>query len=445
MTTMEWIEPRGPRWFNLRVLAWGFYDCGLTIFSTLVISRYFGPWIIQQLGGSVFSFNVTLSASMLVSGFLQILLAPISDELGRRRIFVVFFTCVCAGACALLRCVNTSLVAGLALFALANVGAQTAFVFYNAMLSDVSDARHRARISGIGVALGYVGAVLGLALSERVVNAAPEVHIYRPIFPVAALLVFVFALPLFLFVKEKPGLVRFNLGQSLRSSLGVFVTTLRRVGSHREMMLFFLACLLCLDAVETVKANLALYCQTLVGLDPARGFDFPLAWKGNVLFRLTLSEINLFIVVSTVFAIFGAPLVGHISDKTSHYRAMLWVLALWMVALVLAMFSVQRRLFWVTGPLFGLCFGGMWTVMRAHLLEICHPEERGQMFAIFGFVGRCAAVIGPLAWGLTFTQFEPVFGERKAYRLAIGAILLLMAIGFWIMLYARPREARWRR
>ncbi|NUN93247.1 MAG: MFS transporter [Verrucomicrobiae bacterium] len=442
---MEWIEPRGPRWLNLRVLAWGLYDCGLTIFSTLVISRYFGPWIIQQLGGSVFSFNVTLSASMLASGLLQVLLAPISDELGRRRIFVLFFTCVCAGACAALHFVTSSLTAALALFALANVGCQAAFVFYNAMLSDVSDARHRARVSGIGVSLGYLGTILGLVLSERVVNAQPDVHIYRPIFPLTAALVFAFALPLLFFVRERPGLVRLNLRQSLGNSCRAFLTTLRRVSGHREMMLFFLACLLCLDAVETVKANLALYCQTLVGLDPARGFDFPLAWKGNVLFRLTLSEVNLFIVVSTVSAIFGAPLVGHISDKTSHYRAMLWILALWMLALVLAMFSVQRRLFWFTGPLFGLCFGGMWTVMRAHLLEICHPEERGQMFAIFGFVGRCAAVIGPLAWGLTFTRFEPIFGERKAYRLAIGAILTLMAMGFWVMLYARPRETAWRR
>jgi UMF1 family MFS transporter len=442
---MEWIEPRGPRWLNLRVLAWGLYDFGVTAFSTLVISRYFGPWVIQQLGGSPFSFNVTLSASMLVSGILQVLLAPISDELGRRRVFIVFFTCVCAVACAALRFVDASLVAGLALFALANVGCQTAIVFYNTMLSDVSDARHRARISGIGVSMGYLGTVLGLVLSERFVIAQPEVHVYRPVFPLTALLVFAFSLPLFAFVKEKPGLVRLNLGQSLRNSVGAFVLTLRRVGSHREMMLFFLACLLCLDAVETVKANLALYCQSVVGLDPARGFDFAPAWKGRVLFRHTLTEVNLFIIVSTVSAIFGAPLVGHISDKTSHYRAMLWILVLWMAALVLAMFSVQRRLFWITGPVFGLCFGGMWTVTRAHLLEICHPEERGQMFAIFGFVGRCAAVIGPLAWGLTFTRFEPILGERKAYRLAIGAILTLMAIGFWVMLHAKPREAAARR
>ncbi len=442
---MEWIEPRGPRWLNLRVLAWGLYDLGITVFSTLVISRYFGPWVIQQLHGSVFAFNVTLSASMLVSGILQVLLAPISDELGRRRIFVVVFTCICAGACAMLNCVTSSLTAGLALFALANVGCQTALVFYNAMLSDVSDERHRARISGIGVGMGYLGTVLGLILSERFVNALPNVHIYRPIFPVTAVLVFAFSLPLFLFVKERPGLVRLNLGQSLQNSVGAFITTLRRISAHREMMLFFLACLLCLDAVETVKANLALYCQSVVGLDPARGFDFTPVWKGRVLFHLTLSEINLFIIVSTVFAIFGAPLVGHISDKTGHYRAMLWVLVLWMAALVLAMFSVQRRLFWIAGPVFGLCFGGMWTVTRAHLLEICHPEERGQMFAIFGFVGRCAAVIGPMAWGLTFTQFEPIFGERKAYRLAIGAILVLMAFGFWIMLHAKPREGPLRR
>jgi len=251
--------------------------------------------------------------------------------------------------------------------------------------------------------------------------------------------VLVFSFPLFLFVKEAPSLVRLNLTESLTNSIGSFMTTLRRVARHREMLFFFIGCLLALDAVHTVIVNMTLYCKNMVGLDPLLGFDLSPRWKGHVLFQLPVSEIDVFLITSTIFAIVGALGLGHISDKTSHYGTLMAVLILWMVALVLAMFSVQRALFWITGPLFGLGFGGIWTVSRAYLQELCHPEERSQMFALFGLVGRGAAIIGTFIWARVFRFCEPIFGERKSYRFAIAAVLGLLVLGFWIMLYARPR------
>ncbi len=436
---MDWNEPKKTRWFNLRVIAWALFDFGATVFSMLVISRYFGPWVVDQMRGSVLAFNATLSLSMAVSGVLQVLLSPISDELGKRRIFVLLFTLLCVMACAFIS-VAPRLATGLALFAAANIGYQVAMVFYNTMLGDVSDERHRARISGIGIGLGYLGAIVGLLVSERFV--VPDQKIYSPVFWVAAAMMLACALPLFLFVPEKRGFVRFNLAQSLRNSVGAFVTTLRRVARHHEMLLFFIACLLCLDAVQTVIANMALYCHSVVGLDPSHGFDFSPTWKGRVFFHQTISEINFFLITSTVFAIVGALAIGHIADKTDHYWTLVGVIILWIATLVLAMFSVQRRIFWFTGPLFGLGLGGLWPVSRAYLLDICHPEERGQMLAIYGLVGRCAAIIGPLVWGGVFTLFESSLGERKAYRLAIGAVTVLMLLGFWILLQARPAKER---
>jgi len=110
-----------------------------------------------------------------------------------------------------------------------------------------------------------------------------------------------------------------------------------------------------------------------------------------------------------------------------------------MAALVLAMFSVQRKLFWFTGPLFGLGFGGIWTVSRAYVLELCHPEERAQMFAFYGFVTRSSAILGPFIWATTFDLSSLIMDERKSYRMAIAAMLLLMILGFWILLKARPK------
>lgn len=426
-----------PRWFNLRMLAWALFDTGATVFSMLVISRYFGLWVVEEMGGTVGRFNDAVWISLLFAGLVQIVLSPISDELGRRRVFVVFFTLLCVCACSLMG-TTVDLTRGLILFCVANLGYQTAMGYYNAMLGDVADERHAARISGIGVGLGYVGSIVGLLVSARYVDA--ENHHYGLVFPLAAMLFLAFALPLFLFVREKPSLVRLNLTQSITNSVGAFVTTLRRVVRHREMLCFFIGCMLALDAVSAVIVNMVPYCKNVVGLDPLRGFNFSPMWKDRILFHLTVSEIDLFLITSTVFAIIGSFVIGHISDKTSHYKTLLAVLVLWIGVLILAMFSVQRKLFWFTGPLFGLGFGGIWTVSRAYLQELCHPEERSQMFALFGLVGRGAAILGTFVWARVFSWSSPYFGDRKAYRLSIAAVLALLVLGFWLLCLANPKR-----
>ncbi len=436
---MNWDKPKKKRWLNARVIAWALYDVGATVFSMAVISRYLGFWIVGEHHGSVLSLNVAMSVSMLLAGILQVLLSPISDEWGRRRVFIVSFTLISAGSCAAMSGAS-ALNEALFWFILANLAFQSALVFYFAMLGDVSDERHKARIAGIGTGLGYVGSIIGLLLARRYANEVEK--IYSPIFWHVAVAMLAFAMPLFLFVREKKGFIHFNFRQSLQNSVGSFVTTLRRVASHPEMLYFFLGSLLALDGLQTVTVNMSLYAEGVVGLDPKQGLSLPLTWKDHQLFNLQVSELDAFLIVSILFAIVGAPIVGHIADKIGRFRMLQMVVGLWIFALALAMFSVQRKLFWVTGGFFGLAFGGMWTASRAYLLDLCHPEERGQMFAIYGLVGKGAALIGPLTWGLVFQLFHTTLGDRKAYRLCLGSVLLLTLCGFLILRKARPRAER---
>jgi MFS transporter, UMF1 family len=435
---MKWEEPRKPRWFNARMLAWSVFDVGTTIFSMLVISRYAGPYIKHQMGGTDFIYNVAVSVAMALSGILQILLSPVSDELGRRRIFVIGFTILCLVPCYLLSGATT-LKGALLLFVIANIGFHTAEVFYNAMLGDVADEQHRARVSGIGIGLGYVGSIVGLLVSQQFVDV--KGNIYSPVFVPTTWLMLAFCLPLFLLVKEKPSLVHLNLADSLKNSVGSFLTTLRRIGRHKEMLFFFIGCLLALDAVQTLTVNMTLCSESVLGMDPSRMVLLAPEWGGRTLFTLNVSELNLFLILSTSFAMVGAPIIGMIADWLGHYRTLMGVLILWIIALCLAMFAVRREISWIVGPLFGLGFGGIWTVSRAYLLDLCHPEERGQMFAIYGLVGKGAAILGPLAWGMMFSFSSEILelDERKSYRVAIATILLLLIAGFLVLRKAKPQ------
>jgi len=438
---MNWEEPKKQRWYNPRMIAWAIFDIGLGMFSMVVLSRYAGPWIVDQLKGSEVSFNVMIGFSMALAGLLQIVLSPISDELGKRRVFVICFTSLMVIGCGLMS-KATTLKTALLLLGATNIGYQTAVMFYNSMLSDISDERHRARVSGIGMALGYLGSIVGIVVALKYVKVdhVSKVIDYSPVYLIIAALIFAFALPLFFFVKEKPSLVRLNLTQSLRNSIGSFIITLRRIGRNRQMLFFFVGVLFAFDVVETVVINMTLYCKEVANLSEIEGFDFSPTYMGKVLVHIRIPQIDLFLMTSIVFAILGALIIGHISDKTNHYKTLMAVLVLWMITLVLAMFSVHRALFWITGPLFGIGFGGLRTVGRAYLLEICHPEERGQMFAIYGLVGRGAAVLGPLVWAATFYLAQPYLGQRAAYRTAIAAMLILMIIGFCILARGKPKD-----
>jgi UMF1 family MFS transporter len=83
------------------------------------------------------------------------------------------------------------------------------------------------------------------------------------------------------------------------------------------------------------------------------------------------------------------------------------------------------------GALIAIGFGGIWTVSRSFLMGICHPEEKSQMFALYGLVNKGAAVIGPLIWGMTVEVFHN--SPSLKYRMALLSMAVLMVIGLAVM------------
>ena len=85
---------------------------------------------------------------------------------------------------------------GLALFIVANFAYQAALIYYDATLKTVSRPETRGRLSGIGVGVGYCRDDLCRAVPPRLRRAG------RDRFLVAAVLFGLFAIPIFLFVRE---------------------------------------------------------------------------------------------------------------------------------------------------------------------------------------------------------------------------------------------------
>ena len=421
----EW--PRRPKWFTWPVISWSLYDLAETIFSFCVISQYFAFWVTKEKGGQDIQYGVAMSVSMIVAAFLQITLSPISDETGKRKIFVLVFTLIGVAFTAMIGWADT-LNTGLFYFVMANIGAQCAMVFYNAMLADVADDRHLARISGIGTGVGYLGTVVGIFYVSRFAEEGSYDGVFLPV----ALLYLAFSLPLFLFVKEQPGLHRVSFVQGLRNSWEAFFVTVNRIVRHREILLFFIAILIGLEATHTVIQYIGIYANKVVGFSSSK----------RSFLGVQVNEINIFFFMVVCFAFVGSFVVGHLGDKWGHWRMLLVVMGIWVVGLVAGTLNTSKEVFYAVGALIATGLGGIWTVSRSFLMAVCHPEEKSQMFAIFGLVNKGAAIFGPLIWGGTVYLLRG--SPALQYRAALFSMALVMLAGLIGMsrarLEPRPRE-----
>jgi UMF1 family MFS transporter len=386
------------------LFAWALYDFANTTFSLNVVSRYLPLLIVEDLHGRDLDVSIAYSASMIAVALAAPLLGALSDFSGRRIPYLATTTAFSVTATALMVVGRPALLV-LVLFAVANFFYQVALVVYDALLANVSDETTRGFASGLGVGLGYGGTILSLfsvaPIAERWGKPAA--------FPATAVLFAVFALPCLLLVRDdrrgplwRPGLA----GETVARVRGTF----RRLGQIPGLGRFLVAHFLYTDAINTVVLFMAVY-ATKVG-----GFTSP--------------EVTRLLAVSTLFAIVGAFVQGPLIDRIGAKRALYAALALWTVALGLALVA-ERGLFFVVGGCTGAALGAVWSADRVLMFRLSPPESLGELYGIYGMVGRFAAISGPLVWGLVVYALEDT--GRFAYRAAIGSLLVMLLAGAWVL------------
>ncbi len=154
-----------------QVWGWVIYDFANTIFSMNVVSLYFSLWITVDNGREDILVSLANSTSMLLVALSMPILGVISDRYRRRLPFLLGLTLSCVVFTSLISIIGWTIPSpglrvalALSLFVLANYSYQGGLVFYNALRPQVSPPRLMGRVSGYGTAMGYLGAIVGLAL-----------------------------------------------------------------------------------------------------------------------------------------------------------------------------------------------------------------------------------------------------------------------------------------
>lgn len=391
-------------------LSWALYDFANTIYSFAIVSFAMGPWATEHLGEATgtLAFTLAASASVLLNAAVSPPLGAMSDRTGGRKAYLLVFTAMCIVPTMLIGLLDIWV--GLLAFALANFGYQAALIYYDAILPDVARPQTRGRLSGIGVALGYLGTIVSGLLYGFTTDANGDSTAAS--FVLVGALFALFAIPIFAIVRELPRpRSAFRAIDAVRSwsQLGLTISNAR---SQPGLLRFIVGRFFYSDPINTAIAVMSLFAINAVGLSSS-GTRFAL---------ITLT-------VVAVLASFGwGALVDHIGPK----RTLLIVLASWAVGLLILGLVIGVVPFFIAGAILGSGLGGVAVTDRLYLIRLAPPAQMGEMFGLYGLAGKLSAVIGPALFGVIVYLLQPQIG-KGAYQIAILSLLVLMVIGYVIV------------
>lgn len=408
---------------NREVISWSLYDFANTIYSMNILSLYFKRWVVEDLGRDGLYYDVTYSVSMLLAGLIMPALGAISDHSRKKKLFLFLFTFSCCLAMGIIPFLPVSLfIAVILVFGLSNFSYEGGMVFYNSLLYSVSGGKEARMVSGFGVALGYAGSVVGMilvlpwvtggifTLDIPFLQGSGKAGAFIP----TALLFFIFAVPAFIWVKERGHQVKQGKIQIGKAYSDVW-EGIKNTRKYPGVLRFLIADYFFEDAAATVILNIGIYSSLVIGFSD--------------------SDLTVFLIISTISATVGSFLIGKIALNVSLKKLMMIIILGWIVTLLAFAIFQNRSIVYVLGSIMGILLGGLWTVSRPLLAEMVPRDELGRFFGLYSLSGKSAAVVGPVIWGLIVYSFN-------SYRLAIISLAFMMLIGLFIFRKIPERTER---
>jgi UMF1 family MFS transporter len=360
---------------------------------------------------------------MLITAIISPVLGAIADYSAGKKRFLLFFTLACIISTSLLFFINEGDVfMGLLLFIIANVGFEAGLVFYDSFLPEITAPKNFGRVSGYGFAMGYLGSLATLALVYPFIKA----NMIKETFPLSAVVFLIFAIPLFIFMKDSRKTVVRD-----KSFVNIGVTrvfnTISHLKNYKNLSLFLLAFFFYIEGVNTVIYFSGNYASTTL--------------------HFTLEELIIFFLIVQTTAILGSLIFGFFADSFGQKRALVISLVIWVLTILFAFatsdkngFVIQqlskyfsndsektsRFCFYVVGLLAGSVMGATQSTSRSLMSRLTPFERKTEFFGFYSFFGKSSAILGPLVFGYV----SYITGEQ---RFAILTICIFFVVGLGVL------------
>ena len=395
---------------------WILYDVGNSAFVLLVatiIPIYFN-YLAGKAGLSDVDYlaywGYAASICTVIVAILGPILGTIADTKGYKKPIFMISILIGTIACSLLG-LMVQWMAFLIVFLIAKVGFSASLIFYDSMLSDITDEERMDYVSSQGYAWGYIGSCVPFVLCLVIVLGSDPLGIrMETAMGIAFVLVAVWwllmSLPLLknyeqkYYVEKKP--------HAIAQSFKRLGETFKNMKEEKQVFMFLLAFFFYIDGVYTIIDMATAYGSAL-GLDS--------------------TGLLLALLVTQIVAFPCAIIFGNLSYRIRTEKLIIVCIVAYLGIAIFAVFLKTQLQFWILAILVGMFQGGIQALSRSYFTKIIPEEHSGEYFGLMDICGKGASFVG--------TTIVSIVSQLTGnISMGVGMIAILFCIGILIFLKA---------
>lgn len=395
---------------------WVLYDVGNSAF-TMMVSTIFPIYfnaLAEEAGISDVNYlaywGYATSICTLIVAILGPTLGAVADTKNFKKI--IFSICMGIGVfgCVLLGFLS-SWIWFLGVFVLAKTGYSASLIFYDAMLTDVTEPERMDSVSSHGYAWGYIGSCVPFIACLGIVLGADKLGIGTQTAMILAFMITAFwwlgsSVPLLRSYRQK--YFAEAEGHVVRNSFKRLGRTFLELAKQKHIFVFLLAFFFYIDGVYTVIDMATAYGQAL-GLDST-----------GLLLALLVTQIVAFPCV-----LIFSRLVKKVRPETI---ITICIAAYFCIAVYAYWLDTQFD-FWLLAVLVGMFQGTIQALSRSYFAKIIPAEKSGEFFGIYDICGKGASVIG--------TALVSVLSQLTgSINIGVSALSVMFLIGLVLFRYS---------
>ena len=401
---------------NEKEKRWILYDVGNSAFVLLVatiIPIYFN-YLAGKAGLSDVDYlaywGYAASICTVIVAILGPILGTIADTKGYKKPIFMISILIGTIACSLLG-LMAQWMAFLIVFLIAKVGFSASLIFYDSMLSDITDEERMDYVSSQGYAWGYIGSCVPFVLCLVIVLGSDTLGIrMETAMGIAFVLVAVWwllmSLPLLknyeqkYYVEKKP--------HAIAQSFKRLGETFKNMKEEKQVFMFLLAFFFYIDGVYTIIDMATAYGSAL-GLDS--------------------TGLLLALLVTQIVAFPCAIIFGNLSYRIRTEKLITVCIFAYLGIAIFAVFLKTQLQFWILAILVGMFQGGIQALSRSYFTKIIPEEHSGEYFGLMDICGKGASFVG--------TTIVSIVSQLTGnISMGVGMIAILFCIGIVIFLKA---------
>lgn len=383
-------------------IGWMFYDFANSAFTTVIVSVVYNFYFKQSVavgpqGYGERMWGLAVGLSMTLVALTAPILGAVADFSRSKKKLLFFFAWVTIIFTSLLYFVKQGdILSGMLFFIIANYGFNSANVFYDAFLPELSTPADIGQVSGYGWALGYLGGLLSLLASLALV----KINV-RYVFPMIGLHIFVWSLVTLFLLKEvhRPS----RRTNYLKVAWQRVSFSLRHIARLPHLLRYLLSYFIYNDGIYTVIV-----------------FATPF---GMERFGMNVQQMIVYFILAQFTSILGAALFGWLTDRFNVKSSLSWSLLIWIAVIIWAYFCRSATEYYFVGLLAGLAIGSSQANSRTMLSVLTPVSRQAEFFGFFTLTGRLSSIFGPILYGWIALRTGNL-------RLAILSLLAFFLLGW---------------